>query len=84
MYKTPFVTNIALARKELPRECEKLLHNKKTLTEVREVVACNPEFDEALIDSIQQVLCTLSQHLSSMEVKAEMDMKQFWEQIFEI
>ena len=86
--------NIALARKEVPEEFERLLRNKNTLAEVREVVARHPGFSEALLDSLQQVLCTLSQRFSSMEVKGEpvkvtqactgVDMKQFWEQIFEI
>ena len=52
--------NIALARKELPEEFERLLCNKTTLTENREVAACYPGFSEALVDSMQQVICTLS------------------------
>ena len=83
--------NIALARNELPQDQERLIHNKKTLTEVREVIARHPEVNKALVDSMQQVLCTLSQRLSSMEVKREPigitqacsdnDMKLFWEQL---
>ena len=86
--------NIALARKELPQDQERLIHNKKTLTEVREVLVRYPEVNKSLVDSMQQVLCTLSQRFSSMEVKGEPigitqacsdnDMKQFWEQLFEI
>ena len=61
---------------------------------MREVVVCNPGFNETPIDSMQQVLCTLARHFSSMEVKGEpvqvtqacteMDMKRFWEQIFNL
>jgi len=61
------------------------------VAEVREVVARHPGFSEALVDSIQQVKCTLSQRFSSKEVKeepvkvtqacSEDDMKQFWQQI---
>jgi len=86
--------NIALARKELPQEQERLIYNKKTLTEVREVIARYPEVNMALVDSMQQVLCTLSQRFSCMEFKGEpvrmneacndYDMKQFWEQLFMI
>ena len=63
--------NISLARRELPPDQKRLIHNKKTLTEVREVVARFPEVDKALVDSMQQVLCTLSQRFSCMEVKGE-------------
>ena len=35
--------NIVLARKELPQNQERLIHNKKTLTQVKEVVARYPE-----------------------------------------
>ena len=31
--------NVSLARKELPQDQERVIHNKKTLTEVREVAA---------------------------------------------
>ena len=83
--------NIALARNELPQDQERLIHSKKTLMEVRKVIARHPEVNKALVDSMQQVLCTLSQRFSSMEVKGEPigitqacsdnDMKLFWEQL---
>jgi len=63
--------NIALARKELPPEMERLLRKKKTLNEVRDAVALHPELGEVLVDSIQQVICTLSQHFRCMEIKGE-------------
>ena len=62
--------NIALARKEL-KDQERLIHNKKTSTKVREAVARYPELNQALVGSMQQVLCMLSQCFSSMEVKGE-------------
>ena len=83
--------NVSLARKELPQNQESLIHNKKTLTEVREVAAHFPEVNKALVDSMQQVLCILSQCFSCMEVKGEPigitqacsdnDKKKFWEQL---
>ena len=51
--------NVSLARKELPQDQERLIHNKKTLTEVREVAAHFPEVNKALVDLMQQVLCIL-------------------------
>ena len=63
--------NVSLARKELPQDQERLIHNKKTLTEVREVTAHFPEVNKALVDSMQQVLYILSQCFSCMEVKGE-------------
>ena len=39
--------------------------------EIREVFACFLEVNKALVDSMQLVLCTLSQCFSCMEVKGE-------------
>ena len=63
--------NIALARKEILPEMERLVHNKKTLNEVRVVIAQHQEVGEALVDSMQQVICTLSQRFRCMEIKGE-------------
>ena len=38
--------NVSLARKKLPQDQERLIHNKKTLTEVREVTAHFPEVNK--------------------------------------
>ena len=63
--------NVSLARKELLQDQERLIHNKKTLTEVREVAAHFPEVNKAWVYSMQQVLYILSQCFSCMEVKGE-------------
>ena len=83
--------NVSLARKELPQDQERLIHNKKTLIEVREVAAHFPEVNKALVDSMQRALYILSQCFSCMEVKGEPigitqacsdnDMKKIWEQL---
>ena len=64
--------NIALARKDLPPEPERLLHNKKTLNEVRDVAAQHPRLGEALVDSIQQVVCTLSQSFDVWKLREKL------------
>ena len=38
--------NVSLARKKLPQDQERLIHNKNTLTEVREVTAHFPEVNK--------------------------------------
>ena len=63
--------NVSLARKKLPEELESLIRNKKTMAEVRQVIAANPVVGVALQDSLQQVLCTLAGRFTSMEIKEE-------------
>ena len=63
--------NVSLARKELPDVLESLLRNKKTMDDVRQVIATNPAVGESLQDAMQNVICTLSTRLTSMEIKGE-------------
>ena len=88
------LVNIAPARKDLPPELEKLLYNKKTLNEARDVAAQHPRLGETIVDSMQQVVCTLSQHFRCMDIKGEamqitqactdIDMQNLCVKIFEI
>ena len=50
--------NIAFARKELSPEMERLLHHKKMINEVRDVAAQHRGLGKALVDSMQQMICT--------------------------
>lgn len=58
--------NVLLCRKELPSELELLLHNKKSLKEVRDVIENNPSVGVALIDAMQRVITVLSSRFMSM------------------
>ena len=50
--------NVSLARKELPQALELLIRNKKTMAEVRQMIATHPSMGESLQDPMQTVLCT--------------------------
>ena len=63
--------NVSLARKELSPTLEPLICSKKTMADVRQLIATNPLVGNSLQDAMQPVLCTLSNRLSSMEIKEE-------------
>ena len=63
--------NVSWCGKELPPELEPLLRNKKTLTEVCDVIEQNPSVGEALVYAMQGVIATLSSRFMSMEIKGE-------------
>ena len=63
--------NVSWCGKELPSELEPLLRNKKTLTEVCDVIEQNPSVGEALVYAMQGVIATLSSRFMSMEIKGE-------------
>ena len=63
--------NVSLARKELPPTLEPLIRSKKTMADVRQLIATNPLVGNSRQDAMQPVLCTLSNRLSSMEIKEE-------------
>ena len=67
----PCLMNVPWCRKELPPELEPLLRNKKTLTEVCDVIEQIPSVGEALDDAMQEVIATLSSRFMSMEIKGE-------------
>ena len=57
--------NVSWCGKELPPKLEPLLRNKKTLTEVCDVIEQNPSVGEALVDAMQGVIATLSSRFMS-------------------
>ena len=63
--------NVSLGRSALSEEYEKLLKSKSTMAEVRELISAKPVIRGQLLDSMQGVLCTLSERFSSMQLKGE-------------
>ena len=63
--------NVSLCRSALPSEYETLMKSKKTLTEVRELIMRKPEIKPLLLDTMQGVVCTMTNRFSHMEIKDE-------------
>ena len=63
--------NVSSARLLLTDEgIEKLVHSKKTLTELRDLFSQKPEIQSLFCDAIQVPLCTVAR-FSQMEIKGE-------------
>ena len=63
--------NVALCRKAMPEEFEKMLHNKLTLGDIRKVTAINPALVPELVDSMAQPIKDLSRRFMSMKIKED-------------
>ena len=64
--------NVSLARLPLTDEdIEKLVHSKKTLTELRNLFSQKPEIQTLFCDAMQVPLYTVASRFSQMEIKGE-------------
>ena len=61
--------NVALCRKAMPEEFEKMISNKLTLGDIRKVIARNPALVPELLDSMAQPITHLSRRLMSMKLR---------------
>ena len=61
--------NVSLARSRMDPEFERMIHNKNTLSEIREATDKNPGLTAALKDSMSSPLITIGQRFQAMEVK---------------
>ena len=63
--------NVALCRKPMPEEFEKMVANKLTLTDLRNQVGKNPPLHPQLMDSLSQPVLQLSKRFMAMKIKEE-------------
>ena len=63
--------NVALARKEMPEEFEKLIANKSTLDAIRDVVTQNPNLKPQLLESVSQPITLLRKQFMALKIKEE-------------
>ena len=63
--------NVALCRKAMPEEFEKMVANKLTLTDLRREVTRNPSLQPQLMDSMAQPIVQLSQRFVAMKIKED-------------
>ena len=61
--------NVALCRKEMPEEFEKLIVNKSTLAEVRDVFTKNPSLEHELLDSMSHPIVLLTKRFMALKIK---------------
>ena len=57
--------NVALCRKAMPEEFEKMISNKLTLRDIRKVIARNPALVPELLDLMAQPITHLSRRFMS-------------------
>jgi len=60
--------NMSLARCSMDPEFEKMIHNKNSLSEVREAIEKNSDLGIALKDSMSAPLISVGQRFQAMEI----------------
>ena len=63
--------NVALCRKEMPEEFERLTANKSTLAEVCGVITNNPSLKSELLESMSQPIVLLAKRFMALKIKED-------------